>query len=426
MASLWWQGGATAVRQITNAVFASFNVGSTRTITIGGITMSNGVDATDLATTLTNFATYLNSSTGGSAHPYFAAITWTSDATHIIGTADTGGVPFVMTAATTGTGATSNTVTTTTACAGPNDWSTIANWYTALGTPSSALPASGDTVIFANNSVNVCWGLSTGVTGVTLIRQELTYTGKIGLDYKSFATSSDGATVNTSYPEYRQLYAAIGCVSYRHGDNPTFGSAAGSSRSLWDFGTTTACTMDIINTCANSSETNRPCLRLLGVKSTHSLNVRSAPGGVGIANEVPAEVSTMIVNVADTTSTSKVVTGPGFTLITWSQSGGNNVLASNATMPTITVTGGTLRLEGTGAITTLNCYSGTVNANSSGTVATINLQGGNCSMFGSSVGRIVNTLNLYPDGSFSYDPAVITFSGGNGIVGQRRLTLSTS
>ena len=420
---MYWQGGATAVAQVSTQTFGTYDATTTRKITIGGVTISAVDSGGNLTAALTALAALLNAST----HPYFSTITWTSSATTITGTADVAGIPFTMTGAVSGgTGTVSNSgvQVDTTANAGPNNWGTIANWYTALGTPSSALPTSGDTVIFANNSVDVRWGLTTGVTGVTLIRQDLTYTGKIGLDYKVFVTGSDGSST-ASYPEYRPCYVSIGCVTYRHGDNPTFGSASGSSRSLWDFGTTTACTMDIINTSSNSNEANRPCLRLLGTKSTHSLNVRSAPGGVGICNEIPGETASMIVNIADTTSTSKVVTGTGFTLITWSQSGGNNVLASNATMPTITVTGGTLRLEGTGAITTLNCYSGTTNANSSGAIATINLQGGNLSGFGSSVARTWGgtAFNVYPDSSYSYDPAVITLSN---YAGQRRLTIATS
>jgi hypothetical protein len=266
------------------------------------------------------------------------------------------------------------------------------------------------------------------VTGVTLIRIEQSYTGKIGLDFKSFATSADGATVNTSYPEYRQCYLAIGCASWRIGDAPASGSPSGSSRLLIDVGGTTTATIQVINTSSSSADTNRPALRLLGAQvgaaNTHVLTVRSAPGGIGIANEVPGETSFFLtINIADTTSTSKVTTGLGLSVTTWIQDGGNNVLFTNSTVTTLTMNGGTLRTEGTGAVTTLNSYGGTCNHNSTGTTGTMNLQGGTVSSFGSATARTWTTINAYANSTLIIDPAVITYTT---LAAQRRLTIAFS
>lgn len=422
--TLFWQGGAATVVQVSTGVIASVDAtpsNNTFTITLGTASVSVA-GVTNAAATAAALVAAANSST----HPNFAAVTWSvPSGANVRGTADTAGLPFypVLSKSGGGTGTVTNFAITT-ANAGPNDWSTAANWLTALGTVSAAVPASGDTVILANSSVSIAYGLTTGITGLALLRIEQSYTGKIGLDYKSLATSIDGATVNTSYSEYKPCYLSIEVISLRIGDLPTFGSPSGSSRILIDLGSTTTCTADILNTSASSADTSRPAVRLLGNKSAHILNVRSASGGVGVCAEVPGETSTFgTINIADTTSTSKVYTGFGLTLTTWIQAGGNNVLQSNATITTETIAGGTLRTEGTGAVTTMNSYGGTTNHNSTGTTSTINLQGGNVSGFGSSVARTWSAVNLYPDGTIAYDPSVVTVTA---FTGQRRLTLATS
>lgn len=419
MAFRYWRGVATPVAQQSTVQITSYGGGTTYSISIGGISVSaaSSVDANGTAAAL-------NTALQASTHPYFTAITFSVSTDTITLTAAVAGVPFVATSGVTGGAGTIGSVTAVTASSGPNDWSTVANWYTANGSPASAVPASTDTVIFADGSVNVCWGLLTGVTGVTLIRQDLTYTGKIGLNYAAFATSANGETVNANYPEYRQLYASIGVATYRHGDYSNFGSATGSPRSLWDFGSATTCAAEIINTSATSTDSPRPALRLLFAKSASTLTVRSAPGGVGIASEVPSETSTLgTINIADTSSVSKIFTGTGLTVTTYIQDGGNNVLQSNATITTVTCNGGILRTEGTGAHTTLNAYGGTVYSNNTGTTGTMNLQGGNVSSFGSSVARTWSTINVFTDSTLTVDPNVITYTT---LAAQRRLVISAA
>ncbi len=417
MASKYWLGLATNVAQVSTQTFGTYDVATTRKITIGGVTIQAVDSGGNLTAALTALAVLLNAST----HVYFSTITWSSNATQIIGTADVAGMPFVTTGAVSGgTGTVSNSgvQVDTTACAGPNNWGTAANWSDGI------VPASGDTVILANNSVNICWGLLTGVTGVTLIRIEQSYTGKLGLDYQSFAiTTPDGETPNTNYPEYRQLYLSIGATTIRVGDSSSIGTPTGSGRVMLDIGSTTTCTIEVVNTASNSADTNRPAVRILANKAASALNVRLAPGGVGIAAEVPAETTTIgTINVADTTSTSKCTTGRGITLTTFIQDGGDNVLQSDNTITTVTVNGGTLRTEGSGAITTLNILDGTTTHNSTGTTSTLNANGGTITSFGSSTARTWTTINLYQRSTLIIDQAVITYTT---LAIQNRVTVAT-
>ena len=413
---MYFLGTATTTALVATQTFSTYDTGTTRKITIGGVTIQAADSGGNLTAALTALAVVLNAST----HPYFSTITWSSNATQIIGTADTAGVPFVMTGAVSGgTGTVSNSgvQATSTANSGPNDWSVAANWS------GGVVPASGDTVIFANNAVNVCWGLATGVTGVTTIRFEQSYTGKVGLNYLAFATSADGATVNMSYPEYRQGYLAIGATSIRIGDAPASGSPSGSSRILIDAGSTTTATIEVINTASNSADSNRPAVRILANKSASVVNVRLAPGGVGIAAEVPGETTTLgTINIADTTGTSKVTTGRGLTLTTWIQDGGSNVLQSDQTITTVTVNGGTLRTEGSGAVTTMNANGGTCNHNSTGTTSTLVMRGGTVSSYGSANARTWTTINLWSKSTLTIDPAVITYTT---LAAQERISIAS-
>ena len=416
MATQYWLGNAPAVAMVATQTLGTYDVTTTRKITIGGVT----VQAVDSGGTLTAALTALAAACTASAHPYFSTITWGSTATTITATAKTAGVPFVMTGAVsggTGTVANSGVQTVTTANSGPNDWSVASNWS------GGAVPGNGDTVIFSNNAVNVCWGLSQSAIAATLIRFEQSYTGKIGLNYLAFATSADGATVNTSYPEYRQLYLAIGCSTFRIGDAPASGSPSGSSRIMIDAGSTTTATIEVINTASNSADTNRPAVRILANKSASVVNVRSAPGGVGIAAEVPAETSTLgTINIADTTGTSKVTTGRGLTLTNWIQDGGGNVLQSDQTIAAVTVNGGTLRTEGAGAITAMTSTGGTITHNSTGTTGTLTMRGGTVTSFGSAAARTWTTINLWSKSTLTIDPAVISYTT---LSAQERLTVAS-
>lgn len=376
MATKYWLGTADAVAQVHTGSIDSVDgtpANNTFTVTVGGVAISQ-VGNTDVATTAAALVASLNAST----HPYFAAVTWTNpSAGNIVGTADTAGVPFV--AALTETGAGTGSVTDfaeTTASAGPNDWSTATNWS------DGSVPVNSDTVIFANNAVNVSWGLGQSAVALTALRIDQTYTGRIGLDYANFATSADGETVSpTVKAEYRSHYLAIGTSALDIGRHFDAGTPAGSGRILIDLGSSTACQATVHNTRSSSADGQRPAVRLLASNASTDIYVRQAPGGVGIAADEPGETSTVgDINVSEDGSSAIVHAGPGVTLTNWIQGGGDCTLEAAATVTKVDADGGRLQIEGDFTITTLNARGAEVIDNhiktGGNSVTTLNLENG--------------------------------------------------
>lgn len=403
MATKYWLGSASAVAQVSTIQITAYSASTTYKVTIGGVSVS----VVGSGGTVNTVATALQSALAASTHPYFTAITWTKATDTVTATATIAGVPFVATSSATGGAGSIGAVTAVTASSGPNDWSTAANWSTGV------VPASTDTVIFSNSSVNVCWGLSTSITAVTEIRVDQSYTGRIGLDYKTFAITSDGSTTDATAAEYRQLYCAIGTSSLKLGLPAISGSAAGSGRLMFDLGATTACAVEVYGTAAQSYDTNRSCIRLLGNNNNHAIRVRSSSGGIGLASEVPNETSLFYsVVVSDQSSTSKVITGYGSNIAFWEQYGGTSIVQSTNDIPNITVIGGTLTTEGAGKVTgTLSMYGGTLNHNMSGDVTSIRLHGGFLNGLNTAAVRAWNDIVIYPDAKIAYDPAIISVTG---------------
>jgi len=401
MATRYWKGGGTAVAQVATATFATYDVATTRTITIGGVAVSAADSGGTLTAALTALAVLLNAST----HPYFAAITWTSNATQIIGTADTAGVPFTFAGSVSGgTGTVSNAYTISTANAGPNDWTTVQNWS------DQTLPVDGDTVIFKDSSISVAWGLDQSGIQPALLRIDQTYTGRIGLPRDQFARDADGTNLLSTHNEYREQYLKIGPVLCELGQSFTAQTASGSGRLKLNFGTD-ACTCVIFNSATSPTDSGQTAIQILADDNATDIFVRSAPGGVGVAIG-PGETSTIrLISISDTSSASKVYAGPGTTLTTWAQKGGTNLLSPAATVTTTTVEGGTLTIEGTQVLTTLNVYGGTVNSNTTGTIGTVNLDGSSAviDFQQSNQPRTVTTFNA-KRGAYRADGSVLTIT----------------
>jgi len=407
MATLYWRGDATAVAQVHTASIDSVDAtpaDNTFTVTIGGVAIS-AVGDTNVATTATNLRASLNAST----HIYFSSITWSGSTGDIIGTADTAGVPFV--AALTETGVGSGAVTdfaSTTASAGPNDWSTGDNWET-VGSGQGTAPVSTDTVIIENSAQEIAYGLDQNAIALGFLRIDQSYTGKVGLNRTVFATSVDGATTDSTALEYREHYLKIGSEFVDLGQQFGPGTATGSTRIKINNVDAAASTTTIHNT-ATTGDGIYPAVRLLNTNSSSTLLIRKAPGGVGVAIDEPGETTTFsAITVSDETSAARLFTGDGLTLTTYTQNGGSNSLRSvvDGTITTITVNGGTLLTNGDFTVTTLNVNDGTVNANheriGGNAVTTANLNAGTANVRGSSTARTWATVNLGVDCQFSGD-----------------------
>lgn len=401
MATIYWEGQATAVAQVASSSIDSVDAtpaNNTFTVTIGGVAISQA-GTTNANTTAVALVALLNAST----HPYFSAITWTAPGSGVIrGTADTAGVPFE--AALTVTGGGSGTVTDfsdDTASSGPNDWSTADNWS------GGAVPVNSDIVIIKDGAVNIFWGLDNN--GVSLTRLEIhkTYTGRIGLNYSEFTTDGTGTT-DSSAPEYRDVYLKIGTSTCYIGDQYGPGTPNGSQRICLDLHTV-ACQCTVYSTSTGSSETNRPCVRLKANSSSTDIFIRGGSGGVGIASEVPGETST-IGDISISGSSARVFVSSGVTLTNIYQVLGESFVLAAATITSINVEGGLITLEGDYTITTLNLNGGEVICNNIKTagnaITTANLNGGLLDGSQSSESRTWATINLNKGGSFSKSSAI--------------------
>jgi len=399
MATNYWTGQGVAVAQAATATYSTYNFATTRTITINSVAISLADSGGTLTAALAAFATVLNAS----LHPYFSQIVWTSDATHIIGTARNPGAPFSFTGSDNNATCT-NAYTVTTASAGPNDWTTAANWSLF------AIPANGDTIIFKDSAISCSWG-PTAVITPTLLRIDQTYTGLLGLS-RNFSTASDGTATVTTAQEYRTQYCTISPTTISIGLNFSATAANGSGRIKIDTGAT-LCTITIYNSAAAPADIGQTAMQLKANVNTTAIYVRYAPGGVGIAAG-PGETTTISsVTVSDTSTASQVYCGPGTTITTWTQNGGTNIISPAATITMITVNGGTLTVEGSSAITTLNVNGGTCVSNTTGTTTTATVNGaGNPATLDytqSSQARTVTTLN-HTKGTLKIDPSVVTLT----------------
>lgn len=422
MATKYWIGGATAVAQVWTASIDSVDAtpaNNTFTVTIGGQTIS-AVGVTDVAATATALRAALNAST----HPYFSTITWSGTSGNIIGTADTAGVPFI--AALTETGAGTGAVTdfaVTTANAGPTDFATASNWS------DGAVPVATDTVIAKDTSRAMRWGLGFSSVTLALLRLDQTYTGTVGLPSNVFTISEDGATTNAAVPEYRETYLHIGYDVADVGQHLGPGTPSGSTRIKLHNAKAGASDTTIYNT-NSAGESQKPAVRLLADHASADVYIRACPGAVGLANDAPGETATFgLVAVLTEATGDRVFLGPGTTVTTYSQQGGNNVVQAANTPTKLECNGGTLRTEGQWAAVTLEVNGGTAvpnNIPSSGAQFTTGVvhTGGTIN---AAVGGQAKTWAAYTPSAGAqliYDSATLTITANNLAVGQRTVQWS--
>ena len=228
-------------------------------------------------------------------------------------------------------------------------------------------------------------------------------------------TSADGDTAVTTEFEYRETHLTIEASTVDIGQHFGQGNPNGSGRINLDLDSGTAATVTIHDTASNPSETGRGAVRILAANSSTDIFVRSAPGGVAIANEVPGETATIRkVSVSDATTGSRVVLGSGTTITTWTQRGGTNTIDAAATITTVTCDGGVLDTQGDYTITTFNVNGGTVNASHKKTsgvaITTLNLNTGTVETRGSGEARTYTTVNLKVGAVLKANPSDLTIT----------------
>lgn len=361
MAKLYWRGDADAIAQVATGSIDTVDgtpSDNTFTVTIGAFSVSVPGN-TDANTTASDLRAALVASTD----LFFkvATIVWTGATDEIIGTAAVLGVPFEPTLSVSGIG--SGTVTdfaATVASAGPSDWSTGNNWVNAATGAVGTAPVSADDVIIADSASHIVYGLDQAAVLLDSLAIHKSFTGKIGLERKAFATSADGKTAEATRYEYRETYLKIGAELVDIGQVFGSGTNPGSSRIKIN-NVDSAKTTTTIHGTASSGDGIFPSVRLLNTDTTSELRVISAPGGVGVAVDEPGETSFLaLITISDITNASRVITGDGLTLTTWTQTGGTNVLRAleDSTVTTANVKGGSLVTQGDWTLTTLNTTGG--------------------------------------------------------------------
>lgn len=412
MATRVWLGLARLVAQVSTVTVTAYDAATTYSLRVAGVTIASAIGGG----TVTAVASALVAAWNGSTHPYRTGITLGNVAGAITATG-TAGIPFTLTAAVSGGAGTVGAVSTPTAASSPYHFDQADNWS------GNAVPVSGDTVIFADNDIPLCWGLDQSALDNLVVEVKQTYAGRIGLHRGEFVTSANGETVNQDAPEYRTTYLRAGIATLRIGEHDGVAEPVGASRLKFDNTRAGASLATVYATAPVGRDTGLPAVRLKAAHASAVLEVRSAQGAVAVAADEPGETSTFgTIRVSDESQVSRVLCGDGLTLTTWLQQGGRNRLQSAAAVTTVTVNGGELEINGQQAVTTLNLNGGTVYAENvpaaGAALGTVNVNGGTLDGLGASDARTWSTVN-FSLGTMRYDGSAITVTTLNDAAGVR-------
>lgn len=385
MASVRWKGGAQAVAQVTTVQVTAYHASTTYRLTVNGKTVSASGGGTVNAV-----ATALAAAWNASTEPELAEVTASANTDTVTLTADTPGVPFTVTSSVSGGSGTIGSATTATASAGPNDWSTAANWS------GGAVPVNSDDVYLDHSDDDILYGLSQSAVTLTSLTIAASYTGLIGLP----ETNEEGTS---SYAEYRQRYLAIGATTVTVGEGP----GQGSPRLLLDTGS--AQTALRVHGTGFSAEPDLGALRWKGTHADNTVTVTRGSVDVATLGGEAATVATLTVGYQTSQASDAVVRcGAGVTLTTLAQTGG--AVELNSGLTTVTKTGGTLVLNA-GSVTTLTNDDGDLVYSGTGTIGTLTVGTDAAADFSRGVGGCtVTNCTLHPGSSLLDPGARVTFT----------------
>lgn len=369
MATVRWRGDAPAVAQVQSYAFSgTWESSDIIRVTIGGKTYDFTAGSATTNTVVTNMVSTWNA-LSSTLYPEFAEITAAaSPAGTLRLTADTAGRPFTVTLLPLETGGggaddqrieggtTATTGTSTTANAGPNDWSTAANWS------GGAVPADGDDIYIEDSEVDILYGLDQSSIQPTSLNIAQSYTGNIGLP----ALNEDSATA--SYYEYRARYLIIEPVTCNIGR----GDGAGSQRINLNTNDDQVA-LNIFNTGPAESGRERT-VQWIGTNASNVVNLERGSFGAALEAGEVATIATLRVGYVDSkASDSTYRIGPGVTLGAVVMAGGVGTIGCATT--SVAVDDGTLTIEGSGASTAIIVNAGTAFLNSTGTYTTLTVSG---------------------------------------------------
>jgi hypothetical protein len=410
----YWLGVADAIAQVDTVQITAYDAATTYTLTVGGVEVS-----TPGSTDANGTATALAAAWNGSTHPYFTGVTASAATDTVTLTADVAGVAFTASSSVTGGTGTIGAVNSSVANSGPCDWSVADNWS------DGAIPGAGDTVIFSDNTINVCFGLDQNALAINDIFIEQTYTGKIGLDRTALVTSADGETLDLTKAEYREDFLRIDVDAIEIGKHVGTGTAIGSQRIKIDNTSTGASTTKVFSTANTGAETNLPPVRLKYNSTTADIFIRG--GSVGIANDEPNETA-IIGDLYLNGVNSNVFCGDGCQIQTVVQTNGRSLIQSTTTILSIALLNGVMQTEGDFTATTIDLEDGTLYPNhikSAGVaITTLNVNGGLVDFTRTSVLRTVTNVNLKVGASIRVNSDIVTMTNFNDPAGQYTIQVS--
>lgn len=405
MATTRWQSGAKAVAQVQSWTFAgTWEADDVVRITIGSKSYDFTGGSTTINTAIDNIVTAYNA-LSSTYYPEFAEMTASRSGSAFVLTADTLGKPFTATltplesdlsgagAQTIEGGTTATTGTASTANAGPNAWSSAGNWS------GGAVPVNGDTVVIADGSEPILYGLDQSAVTLAELVINASYVkpGAIGLP----KINEDNPAA--SYPEYRDDYLKIGATLLTIG----LGEGTGSGRIKINLGSVQT-TANIYST-GTGDENNLEALLLRG---THASNVLTVNGQSSVGVAVHGG-ETSVIATLKTTGQAEVRCGAGVTLTTVTNYGGT--LEINSAVGTSLVNelqAGQTTVNGTGAVAALKVRGGTVVYNTTGTLGGAPVVSNDGVLDFSQDGRVktvTNPIEVYGNGSV-IDPGQVVSS----------------
>jgi hypothetical protein len=358
---------STAVAQVDTVTITADSTSNTAVWTFT-LTLPNGDSETvayteDGSPTVAEIRDGLVAAWNLSTKPHIAQITAAAGGAGVLTlTADTAGVPFVVTLADNDDG--THTHTTTTANVGDNDYGTARNWQL------DAVPIATNDVRFdmAATMKDIFYGLD-----------------QSGVAIGDFRVVPGCTTVFGRFDN--------GVAQYLKIDPDSFLYEGAAGLALFDIGSANIAAT--IKATAPPATTGRHAIYFKGSNVT---TLSLLKGNIGIAplpgeTATVATIKTSYVSVQQTDV--RLTIGSGVTLTTLDLGGGVCLLKCAAT----TVTNGfgsTLTTDGTGAIGTLNAY-GVCDPNSTGTITTLNaFPGCTVDLSKSKLARTITTLNKYP------------------------------
>ncbi len=338
MANAVFRGDAVAVAQINTITPASVTVGNIFTVTMNSKTVDYTATDTTVADVTAGIVALLNAST----IPEFAEVTWADETTHVTGTANTAGKPFVNTSSSaTGTGSAGHSFVTLDDGTGASVLSNGPNHWSAANFSTGVLPTASDDVFIGDTDVDILYDIEDSA-GTIIVSLTISsgYTGSIGLPKADVS--------GISYEEYRprnlQINTTGNIIIGR-------GSGSGSPRIQLDLITSDA-TVTVYKT-GSSSETEFRSLYLVGAGTTgHTLKVFGGQVDIAMREEDTADFTNITV-----TENGEVRCGPGVTLDTVTANGNSELVTRQA-------------------VTTMNCNDSATIVHYEGVITTANINGG--------------------------------------------------